>query len=199
MDITNYESPLLNISDTKYVIILNKTGGSTPVLDPVRYKKVFTEGIVEIWQNTQNLGRFYIPESYLVVNNDKLYPSLLDKKTKLQSEVFLTENPGIANLGKCKVSLTSYKQNGEEFQANCGDDSLLVISEPYNSDWHAKIQGTDAKIYKANGRFMSVVIPKGESLIQLYFLPDSLKIGALLSALSISLYLAAAVFFKLSK
>ena len=187
VDIRNFDSPLLNISDAKYAVILNRD--AAPKLNPIRYKKVFSEGIVEIWENTQNLGRFFAAESYQVLPEKEVYPKLLDSKTDLKSEVILTQEPMLENLGKCQVSLISYQQNGERVKTNCSDNSILFFSEPYNSDWHAQVNGNETKIYKANGRFMAVTVPRGQSNVALNYFPPALKTGAYVSALSLFLYL----------
>ena len=184
VDIRNFDSPLLNISDTKYLVILNKPDDSTPKLDPSRYKKAFSEGIVEVWENTKNLGRYFVPDSYKVVEEEKVYSKLLDSKTDLSSEVILSEDPKLRKLGKCQTSLFSYTQNEEKVKTNCDANSILYFSEPFNSSWHAKVNGSETKVYKANGRFIAVLIPGGESIVELYYFPRSLQIGAAVSVFS---------------
>ena len=184
VDIKNFDSPLLNISDTKYVILLDKGEDLTPKLDSARFKNVFTEGKVEIWENTQNLGRFFVAESYEVADEKDVYIKLLDQKTDLRKKVFLTEDPKLANSGKCQVSLNFYRQNSEELESNCTAASILFISEPFSHDWYAKVNGSQVKVYRANARFMAVVLPKGQSVVELYYFPHSLKVGTAISVLS---------------
>jgi len=186
VDIKNFDSLLLNISDTKYAILLDKGEEMTPKLDPTRFKKVFTEGPVEIWENTQNLGRLFVAESYEVTSEKDVYVKLLDSKTDLKSKVVLTEDPKLGSLGHCQVSLVSYTQNAERVNASCDASSLLYFSEPYSLDWHAKINTGKVKVYKANARFMAVVLSKGQSVVELYYFPRSLKVGAAVSVLSMA-------------
>lgn len=184
VDIRNFDSPLLNISDAKYAVILNKPDDSTPKLDPSRYKKVFSEGIVEVWENKQNLGRFFVAGSYKVLSEKEDYARLLDSKTDIKSEVILNQDPKLVNLGKCQAVLISYSQNGERIKTDCTGNSILFFSEPYSPDWHAKVNGAEVNIYKANARFIGVVVPKGESVVELYYFPLSLRVGTTASVFS---------------
>jgi hypothetical protein len=189
VDIKNFNSPLLNISDVKYAVLLEKDDGNTPILDPSRFKKVFSEGKVHVWENTQNVGRFFIPDSYKLTDKNNVYPTLLSSNTDLESEIILSENPNLKTLGSCKISLTSYLQNSETLKTDCDNKSLLYFSEPYNKNWHAYVNDTKVKIYKANARFMAIVVPPGTSEVTLSYFPESLIVGAKISILSLLLYI----------
>jgi hypothetical protein len=66
LDIKNFNSDLLDLTDTKFVVLLNKGENNSPRLDPGRYRQVFTEGKVEIWENMHNRGRFSASSGCLV-------------------------------------------------------------------------------------------------------------------------------------
>ena len=193
VDIRNFDSPLFNISDTKYVILLDKGEDITPQLDPKRFKKVFTEGKVAIWENTQNLGRFFIAKDFEVVSDGEVYTRMLDAGKELKSKVILTKSPELEALGKCNLSLVSYLQNGETVRTVCEASSILVFSEPFNADWQANINGDEVEILNANGRFLAVIVPKGESIVELTYFPQSLIVGGAVSILS---FLIIIVLFK---
>jgi hypothetical protein len=190
VDIRNFDSPLLNISDVEYAILLEKYDNSTPKLDASRYRKVFTEGKVQVWQNTQNIGRYFVPDSYQVVDDKNVYSTMLNPKTDLESEIVLSENPGLQTLGSCEFFPTSYLQNSEALETRCTDNSLLFFSEPYNADWHAYVNGKEVKIFSANARFMAIVVPHGNSDVTLSYFPKSVKTGATFSLLSLILYIS---------
>jgi hypothetical protein len=196
VDVRNFDSALLNISDTRYAVILNKGGEATPKMDPKRYKKVFSEGIVEIWENIQNLGRFYTVEGYEVLEASNVYARLLNPDFDLEEKVVLSQDPELGRLGKCQAILLAYRQNSEKVKTVCEDSSILVFSEPYNPDWQVEVNGMNSKLYQANARFMAVVVPKGEATVELGYFPKSLKKGAMISLLGLAVFFYLALRMK---
>ena len=114
----------------------------------------------------------------------EVYEKLIYSKANLRSKIVLEEDPNLESLRECKTTLSSYTQNSERVKTVCDGTSLLYFSEPYSPDWHAKVNGNETKIYKANARFMAVLIPGGESEVELYYFPRSLETGAAVSAVS---------------
>jgi uncharacterized membrane protein YfhO len=125
-----------------------------------------------------------------------MYARLLNPGFDPRNTVLLSEDPGLKGLGKCKVTLLSYKQNGEKVKTECKEGSILVFSEPYNSDWRVKINGVESKLYQANGRFMAVVVPPGEATVELNYFPKSLKQGAAISLISLAVFIYLATKIK---
>ena len=68
-------------------------------------------------------------------------------------------------------------------------DKLLFLSVPYSEGFTATVNGEPAKIYLANGTFMAIEIPEGVSEIALNYSTPGLRYGAMISAVSVSIYL----------
>ena len=79
------------------------------------------------------------------------------------------------------VSIRSYSPNRITAVAHSGSAALLVFSELCDPEWYATVNGTPATIYRANGAFRSVLVPPGDSTVELRYRPWSIYIGALLS------------------
>jgi hypothetical protein len=55
---------------------------------------------------------------------------------------------------------------------------FLILSDHYYPGWTAMIDGVQAPIFRANGIFRAVYLPKGSHLVQFDYLPQSLVLGA---------------------
>lgn len=60
-------------------------------------------------------------------------------------------------------------------------DQILCVTIPYSKGWKATVNGKPAKIYKANGMFMGIVMKKGTQNVKLDYETPGLKMGALIS------------------
>lgn len=60
-------------------------------------------------------------------------------------------------------------------------DQILCVTIPYSKGWKATVNGKTAKIYKANGMFMGIVMKKGTQNVKLDYETPGLKMGALIS------------------
>jgi uncharacterized membrane protein YfhO len=60
-------------------------------------------------------------------------------------------------------------------------NALLVFSGLYYPGWYAAVNGKEAEIYRANGALRSVVVPAGDSTVELHYRPWPVYMGALLS------------------
>ena len=61
--------------------------------------------------------------------------------------------------------------------ANLAKDSFLVLSDQYYPGWIAHIDSVEAPIYRANGLFRAVYVPKGGHLVQFDYEPQSVYLG----------------------
>lgn len=59
---------------------------------------------------------------------------------------------------------------------------MVCIAVPYSDGWSAKVDGKNAKIYKANGMFMGVLMKSGKHKLELNYVTPGLKAGAVVSA-----------------
>ena len=63
-------------------------------------------------------------------------------------------------------------------------DQILCVTIPYSKGWKATVNGKCAKIYKANGMFMGIVMKKGTQNVKLDYETPGLKIGACISLMA---------------
>ncbi len=68
------------------------------------------------------------------------------------------------------------------------DTARLFFSIPYDEGWQISIDGRPVLKEKAFGAFLSVAVPSGKHVIELSYMPEGLKEGAMISASSLLLF-----------
>ena len=88
------------------------------------------------------------------------------------------------------------KKNGEvtTIKVDAKENDLLFISELYNKDWHAKINGKEVNIIKANKIFMAIPLTEGNNNIEIFYKPFSFIIGLIISAISWLVFIIAYIY-----
>lgn len=82
-----------------------------------------------------------------------------------------------------KNSMKQIQYEGNHFRGvyHAKKDQILCVTTPYSKGWKATVNGKRAKIYKANGMFMGIVMKKGTQSVRLDYETPGLKIGACIS------------------
>jgi hypothetical protein len=70
-------------------------------------------------------------------------------------------------------------------RARSGTDALLVLSDASYPGWNARVDGAPARLLRTDLAFRGILLPAGEHEVAFSFEPLSLKLGALISALSL--------------
>lgn len=69
-------------------------------------------------------------------------------------------------------------------------NQLLVVSESYDRGWRATVDQQPMPVERVNGDFMGCVVPAGVHQVQLVFDPISLRLGRIISLISLAFGLA---------
>lgn len=194
LDIKDFDSKLLDLVNAKYVVsILRKTGSPSGdgelayFIDENKYEPVYKEGPLQILKNKNYLERFFTVKDYKVIADKNLsYKYLSGSDFEPSTELVLEREPFLKGpFGLCDIKLAGYQGQSYQFNSKCQNNSLLFISSAYHEGWKAVINGREGEIIKADGNFMAVVLPEGNSDIVLKFMPKSFIYGAILSLIGI--------------
>ena len=83
------------------------------------------------------------------------------------------------------IDLVSYAPNRLKYHYTATEDALAVFSEIYYPDgWHATVDGEPLELFCADWTLRGALLPAGEHDIEMYFLPDSYRVGAAVSRIS---------------
>lgn len=157
--------PILNMLNTKYVILPISQNQTIPLKNPYAYGNAWFVGKVQYVNNADeeisNTGK-ELPSQVAVVDNHfkEDLKGLTDCATDTLS----------------KITLTSYEPNKLIYQANASKPSVAVFSEIYYPDWTATVDGQPAKIARADYILRAMNLPAGKHQIVMTFDPESLHV-----------------------
>jgi uncharacterized membrane protein YfhO len=97
------------------------------------------------------------------------------------------------------AEILEHKNEYIKIKAKASGNNLLMLSEIYYPHWKATIDGKELEILKTNYAFRSVIVPKGEHIIEFKFESKGFETGKLLSIISnilLAILLAGGLFIE---
>ena len=82
-------------------------------------------------------------------------------------------------------------------QTSCEQDAHLVISNTYDKNWQATVDGRPVKVQLTNLSMQSLPIPKGRHRIKLHYISPAFELGWKISLISFILFIAALTFVSI--
>lgn len=149
---------------------------------------VYQDNAWKIYENPKAFPRSWlVHDSKVEPDDSKIFRSLRDSSIDLHKFAFLsgplpTDIHAQSQPSRETVSIRSYEANRITTAVHANRAALLVFSELFYPGWYATVNGKEANIYRANGAFRSVLVPQGDSSVELRYRPWPVYIGALLSA-----------------
>jgi hypothetical protein len=169
LDMILQESPVLNMLNTKYFIIMGKQG---PILyvNPHRPGPAWFAGDFELVANADE-------EISRLGETDPLRRAIVDRRfeAELQGRNFNRDTLG-------HIALTEYKPSHMTYSSRASSEQLAIFSEIYYpAGWKAYIDGKPARHFRANYVLRAMVVPAGEHTIEFRFEPQIFRTGETLS------------------
>lgn len=104
------------------------------------------------------------------------------------------------NATENKISIIKSESDNVILRCYSDDNTFLVFVDSYYPGWHAYIGGQEVDIFKANGLFKGIFVPKGNHIIEFKFIPKNYKIYLLISIITfISLMITSIALFIIDK
>ena len=194
---------LLSLFSVKYLLTKNEVKDSTfKLIEKMKgiyiYKNLnalpfgFTySNIIERqdFDKLSNLTKDSVILNSLVVDKlDKDFPKEISrnfkKELKLDRDIFKI------------LDFQNSKINGE---IDCKENACLFFSIPYDEGWEIKVNSVVTKYHKVNIGFIGLPLLKGKNKIELSYLPPYLKIGGIISLVTILLLVFYFIFMKMRK
>jgi hypothetical protein len=83
------------------------------------------------------------------------------------------------------ATITDYAENRIVVDVTTRAPGLLLLTDTYDPEWTATVNGRPTTIYPADVLFRGVAVPEGGSRVVFEYEPTSFRLGALVSALSV--------------
>lgn len=160
-----------------------------PFWEYSNYDSIWKDPTYEIFQNTAAYPRAFLASSYTVIDvPEQIMSTLFSDSFDRRNTVVLEEKPDVSpEIGDGEVVIASYFPEKVSMQIKTNVPKLLFLSDVYDSGWKAYVNGTKAKIYRANYAFRAVSVPKGAADVVMVYEPYSVWYGLYISGISIGI------------
>jgi len=159
------KTPVLNALNTRYVVV---DPGFPPVVNDAAF------------------GPAWFVKDYVTASTPDEEIALLGSVDLRTTAVLASSLPtATGNLPEGSIEMTSYAPNRLKYHYTAPSDALAVFSEIYYPDgWHATVDGEPLELLRADWTLRAAILPAGEHDVEMYFLPDSYRVGAAVSRAS---------------
>jgi len=189
------------IFDNLYDFLNVKYIFSNRDLHSPHFKKVKISDF-DVYINQNVLARAYLVSEYIVEPNPEKQLALIKNgKIDFKRQVILSKNPnyyGDRNVysEKSEVKILEKTPFYMKIEVKTPDKSILVLSETDYNGWNLNVDGRSEKYLTANYTFRAVPLNPGKHIIEFDYRPWSVYFGAILSALSLVIFVIALFKFR---
>ena len=178
-------TPVLNALNTRYVIL---DGNYPPLVNEGAFGPAwFVDSVVQAATPDEEIA--------LLGSVDLRRQAVVDGRSVPAMTEGSAEDAVIPGLTGDLITLTSYAPNELHYHYRSSAERMAVFSEIYYPDgWHATVDGQPLELFRADWTLRAALLPAGDHEVVMTFLPDSYRVGALVSAIaSIALLLLLAL------
>lgn len=194
-----FSSPFFDLANICYVLAVKKDQQDKPDSRGIpatkfklsKFEAVFEDKTVVVFKNKLCFPRAWLSRSFAVEkNSEELVKRMTDKLTDLRKVVFLEKEPPaeltIDEVGK-NENLVWLSRNliKQELEVVVTKPTIVFVADSYYPGWRAYIDGKQTEILRADFTFRAVVVPSGRHRVVFRYSPNSVKIGAIVSVISI--------------
>ncbi|UCD56113.1 MAG: YfhO family protein, partial [Candidatus Hydrogenedentota bacterium] len=193
-------------SESAYPHMLNLLGARYIVEDPgralypenapsneppkgFRLSRVFS-GELKIYENPDALPRaFYVSNVEVIRNKREVLKRLADRSFDYRSTIVLEEEPEppaappdpSATPSSPEVIVKPRGEGEIGVVVDVPGSGYIVLNDILLPGWHAKVGGSDSKIYRANYLLMAVPVEAGKHAIEVQYKPPGFRAGKWIS------------------
>ncbi|MBU0492898.1 MAG: YfhO family protein [Chloroflexi bacterium] len=179
-------SPLYDFLNAKYVI-----GHKDVPLDWDKFELAFDgDPDVNIYRNRQVLPRALVVHQAIVEGDPAAAEWRIHQPGFSPTQTVVLkwgDALDAASTGKSTAQVTALRPNDITVAVHATAPGYLVLSEVYYPGWLATVDNVPAPVILANTAFRAVPVPVGDHSVRLWFAPDSMRWGALISLSTVTL------------
>jgi hypothetical protein len=186
----NFGSPLLNLINTKYLLLPPSWTAKVPGIRLVYDKEI------KICENEDVFPRvFFVPNyQYCESPKETLEKLASSKNSDFRNTVFLEEHPPNDSLQKrddagldkveSNIKVLSYQPDSSmEVEVSSNRNGFLVISNTFDPGWKAWVDGMDKQVLRANYFMQALPITAGDHIVRVFFRPTLSIVSIIISSL----------------
>jgi hypothetical protein len=187
---------LLDLFNVKYLAATTwNRSADTLASRPDRFRLVFSDATVRVFENRTVLPRaFLVPASGVEVVPSEAAQLARVKSPDFDPEraVILAEPAPVPFRGETEPILppgvSDFVQGVNEVRmlAGVAEPSILVLSQTHYPGWRVEVDGIRAPLLRADYGFDGVALAPGRHTVRFALVPNSLRIGALMTAAALA-------------
>lgn len=197
---------LLGTFNVKYILTFAETLGiEIELLEEFEMGEEYATTL-KLFKNNQFIPRaIFVPEAEIINDEEAVFDRLISLDFLPTKTVILEQEPneipteysGILDEFRKEnpVEISSYQNQEVIIKVDAKQHGFLVLSDLYYPGWKVSIDGEDQEIFQANYLSRAVELEEGNHTIRFYFEPTSFKIGAIITATTLSALLFSLVFY----
>ena len=157
----------------------------TPVLNALNTRYVILDGNYSPLVNEAALGAAWFVDSVVEASSPDEEIALVGA-VDLRHQAVVTDPVSAApGASTDLIEMTSYAPNELHYRYSASAPRLAVFSEIWYPDgWHATVDGEPIGLLRADWTLRAALLPAGEHELVMTFLPESYRVGALVSAIA---------------
>lgn len=166
---------LLNVTVIFHPIADTNQGWAYPVWkDKERFSIIYHDSHFQLFRNNFALPHVTLFYDYEVISKKedivkRFYSDMFDYRKKLIVEESISFKRNQKSDGNVKI--LKYSPQNIAIVADTNSDALLFLSDNYYPGWKAKVDGKEAKIYRADYAFRAIILPEGKHEVVFYYNP----------------------------
>ena len=96
-----------------------------------------------------------------------------------------TPAPRRLALAADQATITQYAADTVRLDVDTGAPGLLILSDAYYPAWQARVDGSPAEVYVADGALRAVAVPAGRHAVEFQYASAALPLGAAITGLTL--------------
>jgi hypothetical protein len=141
---------------------------------------------VAVYRNHDVLPRaFVVHQARAVQDDDEALQLLRQGDFEPRSEVLLDTEPVQSSLFASneadRADLDTYDAQHVTIEVDSAADGYLVLTDAWYPGWHARVDGQEVPLLRADVIFRAVQVPAGQHVVEFEYAPQSFRVGALIS------------------
>lgn len=192
-----FDSPLFDLLNIRYIVIPATYAPDRSDLAELerRFPTIYADGQVQVLENPEALPRAWVVHQARQVKAEEVLPLLASGRVDpretalLESSLPPMEVP--PDTSSSTATLISSTPEALTYETRADAPGLLMLSETYDPNWRAYVDGKEVDLYTANYLLRAVPIPAGEHTVELRYESRPLKVGLGISTFTAALLLPA--------
>ncbi|MDQ4099592.1 MAG: YfhO family protein [Chloroflexota bacterium] len=177
------DSPLLDLFNVRYIVIPNAPAAERADFEFLlrTYPTVYQDQETRVLENPNALPRAWLVHDAVTVAPGAALEPLANGTVDFRTTAILEQPaPPLAqpmDQQADRVEITEYSHDRMTLTAFSDAPGLVMVSDTYDPNWHAYVDGERVDLYVADHALRAVPMPAGEHTIELRYEPRALSLG----------------------